>query len=107
MGGWKGGTFFFYFQNNHGNGISPEAGVAQPVSYIEPDTSFNQLSEFWYHQEFFDGKFAFKIGKMDANGDFAATDTGGHFIQSSAGAFPTLIMPKDAGILGLRWEVVF
>lgn len=93
LGWWKGGSFFFYGQNNHGRGISPTTGAFHTHSHLEPDAPFSQVSEFWYRHEFRGGKLAFKIGKMDANVDFAATDTGGYFIQSAAGTFPTLIMP--------------
>ncbi|MCK6472888.1 MAG: carbohydrate porin [Planctomycetes bacterium] len=96
MGGWNGGTFFFYYQHLHGHGVTADhAGAFQAITYLEADPNrYDRLMEYWFRQSFFDDKLAFKAGKMDGNADFAATENGGYFLQSSAGFFPSLAFPS-------------
>lgn len=93
VGLWSGGTFFFYVQNGHGDGISEEhVGDVQMLSNIDAD-DFTQLSEYWFKQRVFQDRLGIKLGKQDANVDFCALDYGADFINSSFGVIPTVPMP--------------
>jgi len=89
---WPGGSVLVYGQDGHGDGISSRPGFAMPVSnYEAPD--FTQLSELWLRQELPHG-VAFRLGKQDANRDFAAPRFGGNFMNSSFGVLPTSPLPS-------------
>lgn len=85
-----GGTFFFYAQNSHGRALTENyVGDFQTYSNIDaPD--FTQVSEFWYERDVIEDFMAVRIGKQDANAEFAVVDLGGDFIQSSFGFSPTI-----------------
>ena len=90
---WDGGIIFIDFQDIHGSTISERhVGDLQFLDNIEgPDRT--QVSEYWYRQSLLDGKLAFKLGKMDANSDFAYVDYGQEFIHSSPGFPPNIPLP--------------
>lgn len=88
--GHKGGTLFLWFTDVHGEGISEDhVGDSQLISNLEA-RPFRTLYEYWYKQEFFDGRFWVLGGRFDANVNFAATDIGGNFIHSSFGHPPNI-----------------
>jgi porin len=87
---WKGGYLFFLFQTKHGEGITEEyVGDFQVLSNVDA-LDFAQVSELWYRQSFLDDRLWIKVGKQDANADFAGVEYGGEFINSSAGFSPTI-----------------
>ena len=88
-----GGTFFFYAQNGHGRALTNNhVGDFQVYSNIDsPD--FVQVSEFWYERDLFEGFLAVRVGKQDANAEFAVVDLGGDFVNSSFGVSPTIPLP--------------
>ena len=87
---WKGGALFFLFRDKHGQGITEEyVGGFQALSKIEAP-SFTQIAELWYGQSFLDDRLWIKVGKQDANQDFAGIDNGEEFINSSADYSPTI-----------------
>jgi len=89
-GWWKDGNFFVQLQSQHGKGITNDyTGDFQVLSNIDAD-EFAQISEFWYRHEFFDGKLWFKLGKQEANADFACADYSCNFTNSSGGFHPTI-----------------
>jgi len=90
IGLWESGTFFLDFQQIHGRDISERhVGDIQALNNADaPDRT--QLAEFWYEHSRFDGKMRFKLGKMDANADFAYVEYGLEHIHSSAGFMPTI-----------------
>jgi porin len=101
VGLWKGGSFFFDFQQIHGRDISERhVGDMQALNNADaPDRT--QLAEYWYEHSLLDGKLRFKLGKMDANADFAYVDFGGEHINSSAGVNPVVPIPTyPDGALG-------
>jgi porin len=64
-----------------------------------------QVSELWYQQNLFDGKLRLKVGKIDANTEFAFTANGSEFVNSSMSYSPTILhMPTNpdpsTGLLG-------
>lgn len=89
---WPGGTLLVYGQDGHGDGVSSEPGFLMPISnYEAPD--FSQLSELNLYQELPYG-LAVRLGKQDANVDFAAPRFVGNFMNSSFGVLPTAPIPS-------------
>ena len=87
---WDNGLFFLHLQEEHGYGITGDyVGDFQTLSNMDAD-DYKQVSEIWYRHNFFDGKFWVKLGKMEANADFAFVENGGEFLNSSAGFSPTI-----------------
>jgi porin len=93
LGLWPGGTLFVYGQNGHGGGISERLGAAMPISNLEAP-AFTQLAELWYEHHAFSERVHLRLGKQDANHDFAAPRFGGNFVHSSFGVPPTVPMPS-------------
>lgn len=92
--GWTGGTIFADAYWIDGNSISERAGDLQGVSNIDAEDRV-QLAELWFAQDLFDGSLRVKIGKIEANADFAFVDSAGDFINSSAGFTPAIVgMPS-------------
>jgi porin len=97
-----GGTFFFFAENNHGRALTNNyVGDFQTYSNIDaPD--FSQVSEFWYENTVMDDFLTFRLGRQDANAEFAVVDLGGDFINSSMGFSPTILMPSyPVGTMGI------
>jgi porin len=103
---WKGGSLFFLFQNKHGEEISTEyVGAFQLVTDMEAP-NFTQISQLWYRQSILDDRVWMKVGKQDANDDFAGLAYGLEFINPSVGFSPTIPLAsypdQDLGVvLGL------
>ena len=95
---WKGGTFFVYFENlvGDGNRINDALGGANPplapISTLDAD-DFTQLSAYYFEQTLCDGKCRLKIGKYDANAEFANSMITGEFINSGLSPPPNIPMP--------------
>lgn len=88
---WKGGTFFVNFQNQNGqNGNANLVGSAQGISNIDADGR-TEVSELWYEQQLLDGKVRLKVGKVDANSEFAHVNNGAEFLNPSMGFSPTIV----------------
>jgi porin len=103
-GWWNDGLFFLHLQESHGQGITEDhVGDFQTLSNFDAD-DFKQVSEIWYQHNFFDDHFWLKIGKQEANTDFAYVDYGLEFINSSPGLIPTVPIPsypdQDWGVTG-------
>ena len=89
--GFAGGTFFVDFQTQEGrHGTEILVGDFQGFSNIDAP-GFTALYEVWYEQVFLDGKLRLKLGKIDANNEFAFVEHGGPLINSSAGFSPTIL----------------
>jgi porin len=98
--GIKGGRLFVYGQNVHGNPLSADAvGDFQFFSNLDSTISendrpqFTAVAEYWYEQLLADDSLRIKIGKQDANADFAYSDVAGDFVHSSFGLPPTIPLP--------------
>ena len=86
----KGGTFSVDFQNQNGrNGSDELTGDAQGFDNADADGR-TQISELWYEQKLAQDKIRIKIGKVDANTEFAAPEYATEFINSSFGYSPTI-----------------
>lgn len=97
MGWWDNGRLFVYGQNVSGRPLSKEdVGDVQLFSNLDSTISdterpnFTTIAEYWYEHLLLDGKMRFKVGKQDSNVDFALSDLGGDFVNSSFG-FPPMI----------------
>lgn len=100
MGWWDGGRMFVYGQNLAGKPISADyVGDTQLFSNLDSTISaterphFTTIAEYWYEHFSFENRWRTKIGKQDANVDFALTDLGGEFIHSSFGVPPNIPLP--------------
>lgn len=106
LGWWEGGRVFVYTNNVHGRPLSAqEVGDFQFFSNIDstirhdPATGeferprFTAVGEYWLEQNLLDNTIRLKVGKQDANADFAFTDLGGDFVHSSFGLPPTIPLP--------------
>lgn len=88
-----GGTFFIYGQDIHGrSSTEDDVGDYQCLSNIDAPRR-TQVSEYWWQQSFLDGEVTLRLGKQDANAEFAVVDLAGDFINSSFGLAPTVPMP--------------
>ncbi|QQE13704.1 carbohydrate porin [Planctomycetota bacterium] len=86
----KNATFFIdAYSINGDDGSEVLTGDAQAFSNIDYSDNRTQIAEAWFEQTI--GNFAYKLGKIDVNGDFAFVESAGEFINSSAGFSPTII----------------
>ena len=108
LGGWNGGVFFAAFQNQNGPNGSELIGDIQTYSNIDADGR-TQLAAMWFEQRFFDDQLRIKLGKMDANEEFAFPEFAQLFVQSSMGYSPTIFpmptYPDPATGIELFWQV--
>jgi porin len=81
--GWGGGSIFIDFQSTDGRGGASDVGVFQGFSNVE-------TAELWFEQVFADGMARLKVGKVDANSEFAFVNSAEEFINPSAGFSPTI-----------------
>lgn len=87
--GWPGGTLYAGYQRLDGDNGVRDSGDFQVYSNID-ESAFDAIHAVWYRQRLLDGRLRIKIGKLDANSEFAYVDNGGEFIHSSAGFSPTI-----------------
>lgn len=91
--GLRGGTFSIDLQNQSGqNGTDDLTGDVQGFDNADADGR-TQISEVWYQQMLLKNRVRVKVGKVDANSEFAFPENGGDFINSSYGHSPTIVMP--------------
>jgi porin len=91
---FPGGTFFLLGENSHGQGITQDyVGDQQILSNIDPLRPYTQVSEFWWQNDLFDDFLQVRLGKQDANVEFAVVDLGGDFVNSSFGVHHNIPMP--------------
>lgn len=85
------GAMYVEFQTNSGDMLSSDlVGDLQIFSNIK-DEHHTQLAELWYEHAF--GDIArIKIGKVDANTEFAFVEHGLDFLNSSMGFSPTIFV---------------
>jgi len=106
---WKGGHFFVYLLNNHGNSLSELMGDFQVANNIEAESN-TRLYELWYEHNF--SFWSVLVGQHDLNSTFAKTDTGFFFVNSSFGIqpdlstnVPTSIFPLATLGIVIRWRI--
>ena len=88
--GWKGGRLHAGVQSLDGrNATELLVGDAQGFNNVDAER-FRQVSELWLEQRLLRDRLRFKVGKADANSDFARVEHAGGFLNSSAGYSPTI-----------------
>jgi porin len=88
--GWRGGHVHADLQALEGrNGTEDLVGDLQGFDNVDSER-FHQLSELWLEQRLLGGRLRLKLGKADANADFARVEASGEFLNSSAGYSPTI-----------------
>lgn len=93
IGLWPGGTFFLSAFENHGSDITERhLGDLQVLNNADAANDI-RFYEYWYEHVFFDEKLRLKLGKIDANNDFAGGLYRDEFVHSSAGFSPTMPLP--------------
>jgi porin len=90
--GLSGGTLFLDAYGFWGRNGTGDTGEFQGYSNIDVDEERFQLAEVWYEQYLFGERLRVKLGKVEANSEFAFVDAAGDFINSSAGPSPTLFV---------------
>lgn len=75
-----------------GENPSDAVGDLSAFDGLANDESVRQVAELWYEQWLFDKRLRVKLGKADANGDFAYSDQGLEFLSSFTAWDPTLFL---------------
>ncbi|RMH27137.1 MAG: carbohydrate porin [Planctomycetota bacterium] len=88
--GWPGATLFVDVQSHTGRQAAQDTGDIQAFNNADAPNFF-QLYELWFEQVFAHGRARLKIGKLDANSEFAFVEHGGEFLNSSMGFSPTVL----------------
>jgi len=107
---WKSGEFLLHGANSHGDEPSNRLiGDFQVVSNIEAG-NHTFLYELWFKQTF--SKFTATIGLQDLNAEFAASDVGSLFLNSSFGVHSVIsdnilapIFPLTAPGITICWDI--
>jgi carbohydrate-selective porin OprB len=89
--GLENSELFFQYMNQNGEDGSEDVGDIQAYSNIDADGR-SQVPQIWIKTTIVKDKLDVKIGKADANYDFAYADNAGEFSNSSAGFSPTIFM---------------
>ena len=97
MNWWDHGRFFVCGQNLSGRPLSQnEVGDTLLFSNLDSTISaterptFTTIAEYWYEHLFADGRLRCKVGKQDANVEFALSNFAGDFVNA-AFEFPAMI----------------
>ena len=107
---WKHGVFFINAANTHGKTPSENLfGDLQIASNIEAG-NHTYLQELWYRRRL--EKVELTVGLQDMNAEFANTENGGLFLNSSFGIPPTFSLNLHAPIFPLtslgitaKWQI--
>jgi len=83
-------TLFLDLHHFRGRNGSDDVGDLQGISNIDADP-VTDLAEAWVETVLADDRLRLKIGKVDANAEFAYVGAGGELIHASAGVSPTLV----------------
>ena len=88
--GHEWGTLSARYYSFFGRDASTDIGDIQAFDNIDANRQRHQLAEFWYEQKLFNEIFRLKVGKVDANTEFAFVENGAEFVNSSMGYSPTI-----------------
>jgi porin len=92
--GYPGGTFFINFRTENGLHTSLDGSLESTSHLYSPERT--EASEAWYEQKLLYDKVRVRIGKIDANTEFANNSNGGEFLNSYASNAPTIVaFPTD------------
>jgi porin len=94
LAGYDGGTFFFNFRTENGLHNSLDGAFGLP-SHLYNDAR-TEVSEVWYEQKLLNDELRIRVGKIDANTEFANDNNGAEFINYFSGHSPTILgFPTD------------
>ena len=89
--GWGGAELVGYYQTLNGNSPRDLVGDIQATSNLDVG-DIAQLSGLWFRQRLLDEALWVKVGKSDANNDFASPSTGASlFMNAALGVDPTIL----------------
>ncbi len=88
--GWKGGVLVADMQFLRGDPVNDVVGSLGGVNALDAEPR-TQLAQIYFEQSFADGLFKVRLGKFDANYDFAFPAISGPFITTAAPWGPTLL----------------
>jgi porin len=92
--GYDGGTFFLNFRNEDGIHHSFDGAFGNTSHLYEPART--EISEAWYEQQLLENKLRIRVGKIDANTEFANNSNGAEFLNDFGGYSPTILaFPTD------------
>jgi porin len=105
---WQGGTFYVNLLDHEGSdGSKSLTGDAQLFDNQDAPR-YVQFYQLWYQQIF--GNFRAKIGRIDANTEFAIVNNASAFLNSSYGASPAILalptIPDAALGANLFWTPI-
>ncbi len=84
----------------------PGAGNIQGISNIDAEVR-DQIAELWWEQLFFDDRLRVKLGKVEANSEFAWVEYGGELIGPAWAISPNVLgiptYPETAFSLNAEW----
>lgn len=83
-------AFLQFAYVNPESGGSRDTGDIQVHSNIEADVQLNDIFELWIEHRAWEDRLRLKVGKIDANSEFAFAEVAGDFSHSSAGLSPTV-----------------
>ena len=93
LGLFPGGTVFVLAEDSHGRGLTDRfVGDRQVLSNID-EGPFTQVTEYWWQRKLVEEFITVRLGKQDANAEFAVVDLGGDFVHSSFGQPYNIPMP--------------
>ncbi|MEZ6018101.1 MAG: carbohydrate porin [Planctomycetota bacterium] len=105
LAGIEGGLVFLDAYSIFGEQDSG-AGNIQGVSNIDADVR-DQIAELWWEQLFFDERLRVKVGKVEANSEFAFVDYGGELIGPAWAISPNVLgiptYPETAVSVNAQW----
>ena len=94
---WQGGEVYAYLLQAHGTTLTPRfVGDSQLYSNLDTGPKpqdLTELGEFWYQHKFLDETLLVRVGRQDANEDFAYADLAAEFLNSSFATLPNIPMP--------------
>ncbi len=89
LAGWPGLTLLAQVKDKRGRDGSSESAVLQSFSNIDAG-DFQALGEVFIEQHVWQERLRLKLGRMDFNSDFAATEQGAEFLNASMGFSPSI-----------------
>lgn len=87
--GWRGGHWHLQLQAHGGRHGGDLVGDVHGFDNVDAEP-FRQVSVLWLEQTLWDDRVRLKLGKVDANEEFAVVEHGAEFLNSAAGFSPTI-----------------
>ncbi|QOI99151.1 MAG: carbohydrate porin [Phycisphaeraceae bacterium] len=90
--GWEGAEVFADFNSSDDRNELNDTGAIQTDSNIDNSKNIDEVGQLWFQQKLFDDVVRLKLGKMDANEEFAFAFAGLEFLNNGA-AYPVTVLP--------------